>query len=161
MHRPSFRAALALIAIALAGCGREASVPTAGNAPPSVIIGVRSAAPDVSVTGTYDGSVTEVEGSHSRSGGVVIAIKQKGTKISGTFDITFSSGHDYDLTLSGSVTSKTKKGAKLAITLTYSNGETAKGAAALAGKKLSGKATAQAKSGTATITFDARKKKRK
>jgi hypothetical protein len=158
MHRPSLAAAFVVVAVALAGCSREASLP-AGNGPPSAVAGAPLSAPDVTVAGTYDGTIEEVEGSHSRSGSVVIMIEQQGTKISGKFAIKFASGKDYDLALSGSIASKTKRGAKLSITLTYGKSPSAKGSATLAGRKLSGKATAHAKSGTTIITFSAKKKK--
>jgi hypothetical protein len=161
MHKALLPAAFVILAVALARCGREASLPAA-NFPPPATAGAPLPAPDVTVTGTYDGTTTESEGKESRSGSVVITIKAQGTKISGTFDVKFASGRDYDLALSGSITSKTKKGAKLAITLTdKTQGTSAKGTATLAGVKLSGKAIAHAKAGTTTVTFSAKKKKKK
>jgi hypothetical protein len=146
---------IAVATVATGGCSNRIAplpaVPAAGVGPASPI-------DDVALTGTYTGSVKEVEGSHARSGTVVITIKQSSKSFSGTFDIKFASGHSYDLSISGAIKSKTKKGESLSITLTFSKGNSAKGSATLASRKLRGKATASAKSGTAIITFSTKKK---
>lgn len=114
----------------------------------------------VRVSGTYEGSVKEVEGSHERSGSVTVQISQSGRKISGTFSPTFSSGST-NLTINGSVKSDKAKKAKLVFIIEDPKGRNASATATVTAKKLVGKATVPP-SGTkpgVNITFSTTRKK--
>ncbi|HET6276858.1 MAG TPA: hypothetical protein VFE16_13085 [Candidatus Cybelea sp.] len=114
----------------------------------------------IAVAGTYDGSLTEVEGSHERSGHLTIVIKQNGKKITGTFTPQFSSGSQ-DLAIDGSIKSDKAKKAKIAFTIEDPKGRNASGSATVTAKKLNGRATVPSSSGKGgvTITFKTRRKK--
>lgn len=88
------------------------------------------------VAGTYAGTISEVEGSHKAAGTVKIVVKQKGSNISGDFDVTFGS-KTKDLTLSGTVKAA-KKGASLAFTIFNFGGRNAQAKATVTGSKLNG-----------------------
>lgn len=114
----------------------------------------------VMVAGTYDGSLTEVEGTHERSGALTIVIKENGKKITGTFTPQFSSGSQ-DLGIDGSITSDKAKKAKLALTIENPKGRNASGSATVTAKRLNGKATVASSSSkdVVTITFRTHRKK--
>ena len=146
---------VAALVMAISGC----SVRSESAGPLPQIVPAAAVAGDVMVTGTYDGKLKETQGSHSRSGSCEITLKQSGKSVKGTADVQFSSGNSYKFSISGSIKSNGKKGAKLSITITDDTGSSAKGSATIKGSKLRGKASASGKNGTAYLTFKAKRKK--
>jgi len=147
---------VAALAIMIAGCSvrPQSAGPLPQLAPTAAVVG------DFTVTGTYDGTLKETEGSHSRSGSCEITLTQSGKSITGTADVQFDSGKSYKFTISGSIESKRKRGEKLSITITDDTGKSGKGTATVRGNTLRGKASASGKNGTAHITFTAKRKKK-
>jgi hypothetical protein len=147
---------VACLVVAIAGC----SVPpeSAGRLPQ--LAPAAALVSDVTITGTYDGTLKETEGSHSRSGKCEITLTQSGKSIKGTADVQFDSGKDYDFTLSGSIKSESKKAAKLSLTITDQKGSSGYGTATIKGKKLRGKASYTGSKGTYTLTFTTKRKKK-
>jgi len=154
-------AMVALAALALAACANHAFAPPGTASAPAVGTGLAPGlvAATLKLTGTYSGSIKEVEGSQERSGSVVIAIKQQKTKFSGSFTVKFGS-KTADLTISGSVKSQGKGKAKLTFTIDDPKGRYAQGTATVHGKALNGKATVPPTSSNpgVTITFHTKKK---
>jgi hypothetical protein len=151
--------------IALVSCfllatatGCSVSLQTAGALPQ--LAPAAGVAGDVKITGTYDGTLKETEGSHSRSGTCEITLTQTGKSIKGTAEVHFDSGKSYDFTIDGSVKSRSKKRAALSITIIADKGSSAKGTATITGKTLRGKASASGKNGTAYVTFTAKRKQK-
>jgi hypothetical protein len=147
---------VAALVVAIAGC----SVRPEPAGPLPQLVATAAVVGDVAVTGTYDGTLKETEGSHSRSGSCEITLTQSGKSVKGTADVQFNSGKAYKFTITGSIKSNGKKGAKLSITITDDTGSSAKGSATIKGKKLRGKASASGKNGTAYLTFTAKRKKK-
>jgi hypothetical protein len=90
------------------------------------------------VAGTYTGTFSETEGSHTANGTVTIAITQSGRSISGTFDVTIGT-KTADLTLSGKVRA-IKDGARLTFTIIDPHGRNAAAKARVDEKLLNGTA---------------------
>ena len=147
---------VAALVVAFAGC----SVRPEPAGPLPQLVATAAVVGDVTVTGTYDGTLKETQGSHSRSGTCEIALTQSGKSVKGTADVQFDSGNAYKFTITGSIKSNGKKGARLSITITDDTGSSAKGSATIKGKKLRGKASASGKNGTAYLTFTAKRKKK-
>lgn len=147
---------VAALVVAIVGCSvrPEPAEPLLPQLAPTA-----SVVSDVAVTGTYDGTLEETQGSHSRSGSCEITLKQSGKSVKGTADVQFDSGNAYKFTIAGSIESNGKKGAKLSITITDDTGSSAKGSATIKGKNIRGKASASGKNGTAYITFTGKRKK--
>lgn len=131
--------------IGLSGCaaGMHAS-------PPVVLFTQNAAIADQTATlpivaGTYAGEFSETEGSKVIDGTVKIAIKQSGSKISGTFTYTTNKVKE-TLPFSGSV-KKALHGAKLKFIIQNPHGRSASGKATVKGDTLKGTAYA-APSGT-------------
>jgi len=148
---------IATLVMAIAGCSVR---PEPAGPSPQLVPTTAAVVGNVTVTGTYDGTLKETQGSHSRSGSCEVTLAQSGKSVKGTADVQFNSGKSYKFTISGSVKSNGKKGAKLSITITDDTGSSAKGSATIKGKKLRGKASASGKNGTAYITFTAKRKKK-
>lgn len=132
-----------LAAFALAACGGHTftpaqSVSTSGLLHPVALGLTQFSVPNVA--GTYNGTITVREGTHSVSGTVVIDIKQSGSSISGTIAITIN-GQTKHYTLAGTVSAITG-GAKLKFVATSPSGRKAKAHATVYGKHLNGKAYA-------------------
>ena len=124
--------------LAFAGCGGvTSSVPQDTNAVP---YGASAVQPDTvpKIGGTYDGSISETEGSKTATGTVEIVINQNARKISGTVTPTID-GHTAQLTFSGSVRA-TKHGARLSYTIFDPKGRSATGKATVRGTSLNGTA---------------------
>lgn len=145
---------IAAVVMAISGCSLR---PESGGALPP-FAQAASAVPAVTITGTYDGSLKETEGSHSRSGTCKITLNQSGKTIKGTADVHFDSGKSYKFTLAGSIKSNGKKSAKLSIKIIDDKGSSADGIATIKGRTLRGKASAQGTKGTAYLTFTAKRK---
>lgn len=146
---------VAALVMAIAGCSARPETP----GPLPQVVSTAGVVGEVTITGTYDGTLKETLGSHSRSGTCQITLTQSGKSISGTADVQFDSGKDYEFTLSGSIKSETKKSAKLSLTITDDKGSSGEGTATIKGNKMRGKASASGKNGTAYLTFKAKRKK--
>ncbi len=148
---------VAALVVAVAGCSVRPE--PAGPLLPQ-LVATAAVVGNVAVTGTYYGTLKETQGSHSRSGTCKITLTQSGKSVKGTADVQFNSGNAYKFTITGSIKSNGKKGAKLSITISDGTGGSAKGSATIKGKKLRGKASASGKNGTAYLTFTAKRKKK-
>jgi hypothetical protein len=114
---------------------------------------------DVTITGTYDGTLKESLGSKSRSGSCEITLTQSGKSVKDTADVYFNSGKSYDFTpLSGSIKSDTKRAAELSLTITDNKESSGTDSATIKGKKMRGKGTYEGSQGTYDITFTAKRK---
>lgn len=148
-------AGLAVTPIVLAACSQSsAAMPPASTSASALV------APAFSVSGTYKGSIVETEGTQSRSGTVVITVKQNGSKITGTFDVTFSGKTD-DLTIDGSVKSQKKAKAKIAFEISDPKGRYAAATATVGAKRLKGKATVPPDSGKPSVHLTFKTKRTK
>jgi hypothetical protein len=146
---------VAALVMAITGC----SVRPEPAGPLPQLVQTPAVVDDVTITGTYDGTLKETQGDHSRSGSCEIKLTQSGKSIKGTADVRFNSGKSYKFSLTGSVTSSGKKVAKLSITIIDDTGSSAKGHATIKGNTLRGKASASSKHGTVYVTFAAKRKK--
>lgn len=158
-----YGALLCCAGLVVTGCAARTS-PSAGSAGVMPFlargdVGAPLSPAVVKVADDYAGSLIETEGTHTRMGTVTIAIKQQGTKISGAFDITFSS-QTSDLTLSGTVKSQTKTKARLAFTIFNPHGRNAKATATVTAAALVGKATVPPNTSQpgVILTFKAKRK---
>jgi predicted small lipoprotein YifL len=132
----SSKIVLATVAFVLAGCAGRAAPLAIPPATGSALL----APATLNVAGTYTGSIKEVESGQTHTGTLTVTLKQAGTKVSGSFDISFPQG-SLDLTLSGSIKKATKTKAKMTFTL-YDASEKRYGdaKATVTGKGLKGKA---------------------
>jgi hypothetical protein len=158
-----YQAALVLCAAVAAGCATPGGLP--GTATPNSVhqpSGPASVAPEAfKIAGTYSGSIKWTEGSKSNSASLKATIKVHGKEITGPFDIS-KNGKTDKLSISGKITSKTKKSARLSFDIDDSKGRYAVATATITGTKLSGKATVPASGSkpSVSITFEAAKKKK-
>jgi len=146
-----------VLLLAFAGCGGAMnSVPQVANTVPQDASAIR---PDTvpKIGGTYDGSISETEGSKTATGTVQIVINQNIRKISGTVTPTID-GHSAHLTFSGSVRG-TKHGARLTYTIYDPKGRSASGKATVRGTSLNGTAYVPASGSqpAVSITFNTKK----
>ena len=161
MKRAFFGVALGVASLALAGCAGQSSAPS-GAWQPAVPTAAHPQLPPAlardatfSVSGTYDGTVHVSENGKSGSGSLVFALTQKGSDISGSFDISHGGKID-DLSVKGTVRIEGKKKAALAFKIYDPKGQYATATATVKGKKLTGTGTA----GKADISFKAKKTKK-
>jgi hypothetical protein len=148
--------AVAALVVAITGC----SVRPGPAGPLPQLVPAAAVAGDVTITGTYDGTLKETLGSKSRSGKCEITLTQSGKSVKGTADVQFDSGKAYDFSISGSIKSDGKKVAKLSLTITNDKGSSGKASATIRGSKLRGKGSATGEYGTAHVTFTAKRKKK-
>jgi hypothetical protein len=111
------------------------------------------------VAGTYNGSITETEGSQQRTGSLALTIQQQGSRISGDAIVSFSSGSD-ELTISGTVKAA-KKGAALTFEMIPEHGRTADAKATVKKKKLVGSAVVPASGSEPEVDLSFQTKKAK
>jgi hypothetical protein len=147
---------VAAMAVAITGC----SAPPGPAGPLPQLAPTTAVISDVTVTGTYDGTLKETEGSKSRSGSCVITLVQSGKSVKGTADVYFDSGKSYDFTLKGSIKSDGKKVAKLSLTITDDKGSSGNVSATIKGRKLRGKGSASGTKETVYVTFKAKRAKK-
>lgn len=147
---------VAALVMAITGCSvrPESAGPLPQLVPTTAVVG------DVTITGTYDGTLKESLGSKSRSGSCEITLTQTGKSIKGTADVRFDSGRSYDFSISGSVKSNSKKVAKLSLKITDDKGSSGEGSATIRGKTMRGKGSYSGSEGTYHITFTAKRKKK-
>jgi hypothetical protein len=130
-----FRAAIAVVAFAFAGCasGTVTTFPAGAGGPTLQPL-------TLTVAGWYHGSIKEVEKSQQQTGYLTVMIAQQGSQISGVFEVSFPSG-GMNLTLKGNIKSQSKKQVNLAFSLYDANGKRyATGTAIVRGTQLNGKA---------------------
>lgn len=93
----------------------------------------------VTVAGTYDGTIVEVEKGQTHTADVTITIAQSGKSISGSFVIEFAQGN-IDLALYGTIKKDTAKSAKIVFGLDDSSGRYGTAKATVTDKGLHGRA---------------------
>jgi hypothetical protein len=159
-HRWIYEAAIVLFAAA--GCAAPGNLPGAGTAAPfarqQLGPATTSPEPGLKIAGTYSGSIKWQEGDKSFSGTLKATINVHGKDISGPFDVT-RNGDTSHLSMSGKITSQTKKIAHLSYDINDTKGHYATGTATITTKTLSGKATVSG-SKPVSIEFSAKIKKK-
>jgi hypothetical protein len=154
-----------LIASTLAACGGAsvAQLPVTGSrtsqgnstGAAAVTNAALVARPAKSIAGTYVGTVLEVEGSKQRSGDVTIAFTLNGSKIAGTFAVTFGS-KTTTLDIAG-----TAKKAKLTFTIEDPSGCNALAHAKVKRGHLNGTAQVPSCKGQPVVSISYKTKKQK
>jgi hypothetical protein len=170
-HRSALALLVAGYALVLGGCATNLGIavppgfPPGSNAPPDAAASVARSLASLAAepaakkgrSSTYAGTVTQTEGSMQRTGSLKIVMMRSGTKISGTFAVTFGT-KTTTLDFSG-----TAKGKKLTFTIVDKSGCNAKAHAKIKGRHLNGSAQVPPcdSQPTVYITFKTLKQRRK
>jgi hypothetical protein len=160
--RSIFCGTVAGAAFVLSGCSFHGGPGAASGMLPATHALADSILPDAKtlrISGTYQGSAEWQEGTKEDSASLKMTIRQHGKKISGAFDLS-KNGQSRDLSIKGSITSKSANEVKIKFDILDPHGRTAQAQATITGKSLSGEGNVPGSSSKPSVyvKFSAKKK---